>query len=113
MKAALLWLWDRKWILFLFAGGVIALVLRAVLGGGGEDGPDPMEGMNTELKAIDAARDARQARIDLGEERALQQVKEKYADQKEQMDADATAKVAKYENDPVALARAMERASRG
>lgn len=62
---------------------------------------------------MDASREARQARIDLGEERALQQVKEKYAGKQEQLDEEEKAKIKKYENDPVALARAMERASRG
>lgn len=108
---ALTWIWDHKWIVFLVIGAVLAIVISRVLGGG--DGPDPMDSVRDELRVVDATREARQARIDLGEERALQQVKEKYADRQEQLDEEEKAKIKKYENDPVALARAMERASRG
>ncbi len=108
----LTWIWDHKWVVFIAIGAVLAIVLSRVLGGG-SDGPDPMDSVRDEMRVVNATRDARQARIDLGEERALQQVEEKYADKKEQLDEKEQAKIKKYENDPVALARAMERASRG
>lgn len=107
---ALTWIWDHKLALGLALLGVAALLFRLATRSRG--GPDPFDAVKQELKTIDAVREARQARIDLGEEQALQQVKEKYAERREQMDAKEVAEIDRLAADPVALARAMERASR-
>jgi hypothetical protein len=110
MTRYLTWLWDHKMVLVLLVIGVLVLLARIFFR---TSGPDPFDAVRSELKTAEAVGEARQARIDLGEEKALQQVRGKYAKQREQLDAEAEAKIAKYEDGPVALARAMECASRG
>lgn len=109
MRRVLAWLWDHKWVPFLVLGALVALLSSLVFrrGGGLQDV------VGAELRAADAAGEARTTRIDLGEEQALREVRAKYAERRRNLDAGTEARVAKYENDPVALARAMERASRG
>ena len=106
------WLYDYWYIPFMVLGAVGALVLLVVLRSAGRDAGAPFEKVGSELKVIEAGREAREARINQGEAAALQAVNDKYAAKRETLDFHAEAKVKKYENNPVALARAMERASR-
>lgn len=103
---------DYWYVPFMVLGAVGGLALVMVLRSAGKDAGDPFEKVGSELKVIEAGREAREARINQGEAAALQAVNDKYAAKRETLDFHAETKIKKYENDPVALARAMERVSR-
>jgi hypothetical protein len=93
-------------------GAVGGIVLMVLLRSAGREGGNPFDKVASELKVIEAGREAREARINEGEEAALKAVEEKYAKKREALDAQEAERIKKYEDDPVALARALERASR-
>lgn len=72
----------------------------------------PMDRIKKELEAIQAAKEAREMRIQLGTEQALQHVKDKYQAKREALDAKQEAKAKTLEQDPVALAKYLERLTR-
>lgn len=102
---------DFWYIPFLILGAAAGIAVVIALRQAGKEASDPFDKVRVELKAIDAKREARQAKIDLGEEKALQAVKEKYAERREQLDEKTEARVKELENDPEKLAMAMERAA--
>lgn len=88
---------------------VIAAVLVWILWPKGR--PD-MTKVNQELEVIRAGAEARKERARVGTEKATQAVKDKYQAKEAALNAEAKAKAAELESDPVALARYLERATR-
>ena len=75
-------------------------------------GKNPIDLVTEELKVIRAGTDARNLQIQVGTEQAVKQVKETYQAKWKALEAEQKAKVKDLENDPVALARLLERLSR-
>jgi len=99
-----------RWLADYWYIPVLAIV--AVLGVLWFRTKDPMKWIERELRAIDSARETRAIQIELGAEQATQHVKDKYKAKRETLDAKDEAKVAKLENDPVALAKFLEKVTR-
>lgn len=113
MRYVLRWLADFWYIppmVLAAAGGIILMIL---LRSAGREGGNPFDKVASELKVIEAGREAREDRINQGEAQALEAVEKKYQAKREDLNEKEAAKIKQYEDDPVALARAMERASRG
>ena len=109
----LCWIADFWYIPLLVLGAVAGIIVVLALRGAGRDAGDPFKKVQDELKVIEAGRAAREDRINKGETAALEAVNGKYAKQRETLNEKEAAKIKQYEDDPVALARALERASRG
>lgn len=107
------WLWDFWYIPFMLLGAAGGIVLVIVLRSSGQEGANPFDKLSSELKVIEAGRAAREDRINKGETAALEAVEKKYQVKREELNEKEAAKIKQYEDDPVALARALERASRG
>lgn len=106
----LTWLKDY-WYIPLLVLVVIALVVLWIMSGA--RGPSPLQTLTGELDAIESGRKAREDAIKSGNDVAVKAVKEKYGAKMEALDASDKAKVAELERDPVALAKFLERATRG
>lgn len=65
-----------------------------------------------ELSVIDAKREVRDIKLQLGAEQAKQHVREKYREKLQRLDAKTLEKVKELEDDPVQLAITLERLSR-
>lgn len=109
MKRALRWVVDY-WYIPLFAVVVIAAWVLWARWNARPSLP-PVQKILGEVKAIGAAREAREIQIKGGAEEAKRHVREKYAERRLRLDAEAEAKAKELENDPVALARYLDRVS--
>ena len=69
--------------------------------------------VQAELDIIQAGAKAREMEIQLGTEQTVQNVKDKYAAKTVALDATQMLKVKELEDDPIALARYLERVTRG
>jgi len=72
-----------------------------------------MQEVQDELDIIRAGAVARDMEIQIGTEQTVQQVKAKYAAKTMALDATQMLKVKELEDDPIALARYLERLTRG
>ena len=96
---------------------VPALIVVLVLGwflfrGRKPTDKDPLASVQDELGIIAAGAAAREAEIELGTAKTVQQVKDKYAAKTATLDATQMLKVRELEDDPIALARYLERLTR-
>lgn len=108
---ALRWLKDYWYIPLAILGALVGLLFWLATR---DKGAHPMEGVLKELDAIRAKREAREAVLALGEEKARAQVLEKYAAKRQDLDAAGAARIQELENgDLETLAAALERATRG
>jgi hypothetical protein len=106
---ALYWMKDFWYIpVFILGAGV----LLAFMMWRRESVSKILERIKTEFSAIDARRETRDIRIQLGAEQAKQHVIDKYAEKRKNLDEKSEARVKALENDPEALAAALERLTR-
>jgi hypothetical protein len=108
IRKAMWWLWDHLWI--------VTVLLVAVLGWAlfrWRDGKGAMATVQDELDVIRAGSAAREMQIQLGTDQTVQHVKDKYQAKTVALDATQQARVRELEDDPVALARYLERITRG
>ena len=75
-------------------------------------GEDPFTRIKEELGIIEAGTAARNMAVQVGTEQAIQHVKDKYQAKLTALDAEQQIQVKELEDDPVALARYLERLSR-
>jgi len=75
-------------------------------------GRGPIDLVVEELAVIKSGTDARNLQIELGTEQAVKQIKDKYQAKLQALDAEQKTKTKELEDDPVALARLLERISR-
>jgi Sec-independent protein translocase protein TatA len=99
---------DYWWIPLLVVGAILVVVFFPK-----KKGMSALQKIANELGAIDAKREAREVKLQLGAEQAKQHVTEKYAERRKQLDDQAEAKAKELEDDPVALAQYLERLTRG
>ena len=105
MKRVLLWIWDHWYLAILLVGAVLTVVWLRGRGLG-----DLKAKLALELAAIRAKEEARNATIELGAEKARQQVEAKYRSDMIKLDADQKAEAERLKDDPVALAAFLVRA---
>jgi len=77
------------------------------------DAPGSMLDVQNELDIIRVGAEAREMEIQLGTNQTIQHVKDKYAAKTATLDATQMLKVKELEDDPVELARYLERLTRG
>lgn len=106
----LTWLKDY-WYVPLLLLVVVGLVVLWIVSGA--RGPSPLKTLTGELDAIESGRKARENAIKSGNDVAVKAVKEKYDAKMEALNEADKAKAAELERDPVALAKFLERATRG
>jgi len=104
------WLGDFWYIPLIIIGGLTAVVF--LFWTGRFDLKKFMKRLGIELGAIEAKREARDVRLQLGAEHAKQHVLDKYAEKRKSLDAKTEARVKELEDDPEALAKALERLTR-
>ena len=109
VRKAMYWLLDHWYIPALFIGAIVAFFIFKKKYGLIDD---PLMRIAEELNIIDAGSEAREMQIQLGTEQAIQHVKDKYQAKAVALDAQQQATVKDLENDPVALARYLERLTR-
>lgn len=102
--SVLRWLKDYWYIPLLIVGAGLAMLWFR--------NKAPLDRIKKEFEAIDSARETRAIAIELGAEQASQHVKDKYKAKRETLDAKDTAKATALENDPVALAKFLEKVTR-
>ena len=108
MRKAAHWLLDHWWLPVLFLGALVGfLAFRK-----GRPGTDPFQGVKDELATIQAGTEARNMALQLGTEQATAHVKDKYQAKLSALEAEQKVQVKDLEEDPVALARYLERLSR-
>ena len=108
LSSAFHWIRDRWWIPFLILVAVLAILAFRKW----RPKEDPFQGVKDELRAIQAGTDARNMAIQLGTEQATEHVRDKYQARIAALDAQQQAQVAELEDDPVELAKYLERLSR-
>lgn len=108
VRKAAHWLLDHWWVPVLFLGALVGLLAFRKW----RPGKDPFQGVKDELVTIQAGAAARNMAIQLGTEQAKAHVKDKYQAKLAALEAEQRAKAAELEDDPVALARYLERLSR-
>jgi len=107
MLKVLLWIKDY-WYIPLFVIVVIAgWIVWSRWGVRGQ--VPPMQKIVDEVHAIGEARKTREIQLTAGAEEAKKHVNEKYAETKKRLDAEGNLKVKELENDPVALAKYLDR----
>jgi hypothetical protein len=104
------WLGDYWYIPLILIGGVLATIV--FFGRKKFDGATFTKRLGIELGAIEAKREARDVRLQLGAEQAKQHVLDKYAEKRKSLDEKTEARVKELEDDPEALAKALERLTR-
>lgn len=103
------WKWIKEyWYIPLTVAG---LALLWILTGG--RGKNPTEGLKTELDSIEAGRQAQEDTDRMGALAASTLVKAKYQEKMEVLDAQDKDRARTLESDPAALAKFLERATRG
>lgn len=106
--SALRWLGDYWYVPFLIVIAIVGMVLL-----NRKSRPfSAVQKITKELGAIEAKREARNVQLQLGAEQAKQHVKEKYAEKRKVLDTKEEAKAQELEDDPVALAKFLERLTR-
>jgi len=102
------WLVDHWKVPLLFLGALVAfLALRK-----SPPGVDPFWGVKTELGVIQAGTEARNMALQLGTAQAVAHVQDKYQAKLASLEVHQVVQVKELEDDPVALARYLERVSR-
>ena len=102
------WLLDYWYVPLIFIAAVAAYFTFRKWRGG----KNPLVLLAEELKIIQSGADARNLQIQVGTEQAVKQIKEKYQAKFQALGATQKAQVLELENDPIALARLLERVSR-
>ena len=110
MRSVMWWLLDH-W--YLPAIVVVSVVGWLVFRRGQPDSKGALQAVQDELGIIRAGAEARDMQTQLGTEQTLEHVKDKYAAKTVALDATQQLKVKELEDDPVALARYLERVTRG
>ena len=101
------WILEYWWILLGALAGVgIWIGIRR------KRGKDPDEFAQKEIEVADATAKAQKLEAELGAEKATAKIKEEYKEQREKLDEKETEQVELLAEDPVALARYLERISR-
>ena len=109
MRKAIMWLVDRWWIPAL----VIAVVASwYIFRRRKPNVAGALAEVQTELDIIQAGAEARETEIELGTVQTVQRVKDKYAAKTATLDATQMLKVKELEDDPIALAKYLERLTR-
>ena len=105
----ILWKWVKDYwkIPILIVTGVAAFMLFRK----GKD-TGALHGMQLEMSAVAAQREARDLREQAGLEVAKKHVLDKYKEKRELLDEKQEARVKELEDDPEALAKALERLTR-
>ena len=100
------WVRDYWYVPLIVIGGIFAIVW---LRGRGKDAASIVSRVTKEVAAIASKREARDMKIQLGHEQAKQHVMDKYREKRKGLDAKQEARVKELEDDPEALALALER----
>lgn len=108
VRKAFHFLLDHWWLPVLFLGALVALLACRKW----RPGKDPFQGVKDELGVIQAGTEARNMAIQLGTDQALSHVKDKYQAKLAALEAQQQVQVKDLEDDPVALAKYLERLSR-
>jgi hypothetical protein len=108
MRKAISWTLDHWYIPVLILAAVVGFFAFRRW----RPGEDPFKRVKEELGIIQAGTDARNMAIQLGAEQAKAHVKDKYQAKLAALDAQQQTQVKELEDDPVALARYLERLSR-
>lgn len=107
---ALRWVADYWYIPVIVLLGVVAVV--ALFWTGKFDLKKFLDRLGIELASIEAKREARDIKLQLGAEQAKQHVLDKYAEKRKALDEKAEARVKELEDDPEQLAKTLERLTR-
>ena len=110
MRKAMLWLVDRWWIPALVVMTIVGWYLFRKRK---PNAAHALADVQTELDIIRAGAEARESEIELGTVQTVQRVKDKYAAKTVALDATQMLKVKELEDDPIALAKYLERLTRG
>lgn len=110
LRRAMWWVVDH-WSIPLIIGAIVLGLI--FLRWRKPDAKGALQRVQDELDIIRAGSDARDVQIQLGTEQTVQHVKDKYAAKTVALDATQALKVKELEDDPVALAKYLERITRG
>ena len=99
---------DYWYVPFFIVGAIFLMVMLSRKGRPWS----AIQKIEKELSAIEAKREARDLRMQLGAEQARQHVLDKYAEQRKNLDAKSEARVKELEDNPEQLAKALERLTR-
>lgn len=110
LRKAMWWLADHWYLPVIVILAVLSWFLFRWRKPGAKDA---MRTVQDELDIIRSGAEAREMEIQLGTEQALAHVRDKYQAKTVALDATQQAKVKELEDDPVALAKYLERITRG
>jgi len=105
---ALRFIVDYWYVPFFIVGAVFLMIVLSRKGRRWS----AIQKIQKELSAIEAKREARDLKLQLGEEQARQHVLDKYAEQRKNLDAKSEARMKELEKDPERLAKVLERLTR-
>ena len=103
LLTVLAWLKKYWYVPALVIGAFVIWILSGRKG-------DPGARIGAEIKAIDAAADAKRAQAEVGLVQAVVEVEQRYSDTLEKLDEEQAVQAKELKNDPQALAKFLVRA---